>query len=286
MRKKEEYHLENPTWCRGCGIFGVFDALKRAAASLDLSPEQMVIVTGIGCHGRLNNYFNAYGFHGLHGRALPVAEGVKLANPQLHVLAVSGDGDAYAIGLSHFIHAARRNTSITYLVVNNRIFALTQGQTSPTSSRGFVSISSPSGAKEYPLDGPQLALAAGATFIARGFSGEVARLAGLIEQAIRHRGFSLIDILSPCVTHNKINTYEWLRKNIDHLDEEPGYDAEDRIKAWEKLEQKEKIAVGLIYREEKESFEEAILPDPKAPIALSRLALDARALEKIMEKFG
>jgi 2-oxoglutarate ferredoxin oxidoreductase subunit beta len=286
MRKKEDYHLENPTWCRGCGLFGIFDALKRAAATLDLSPEQMVVVTGIGCHGRLNNYFNAYGFHGLHGRALPVAEGVKLANPQLHVLAVSGDGDAYAIGLSHFIHAARRNTNITYLVVNNRIFALTQGQASPTSSRGFVSISSPAGAKEYPLDGPQLALAAGATFIARGFSGEAAALAGLIEQGIQHKGFSLVDILSPCVTHNKINTYEWYRNNIDHPDKAPGYNVRDRMKAWQTLDQKEKIAVGLIYREEKESFEEAVLRDPKEPIALSRLTPDLPALEKIMEKFS
>ena len=139
MLKLQDYHLQDPTWCHGCGLYGLFSALKKAAFSLKINPEKMSIISGIGCHGRLNNYFNAYGFHSLHGRALPIAQGVKLANTRLSVVAVSGDGDAYSIGLGHFIHSLRRNVDMTYIVVNNRIYGLTQGQTSPTSREKFVS---------------------------------------------------------------------------------------------------------------------------------------------------
>jgi 2-oxoglutarate ferredoxin oxidoreductase subunit beta len=285
MRSKEDYHLEDPTWCRGCGLFGVFDALKRAAAAQDLDPEQMVVVTGIGCHGRLNNCFRAYGFHGLHGRVLPVATGVKLSHPGLLVVGVSGDGDAYSIGQGHFIHAARRNVGIVYLVVDNRIYGLTQGQVSPTTEMGFVSISSPYGSKEFPIDGPRLALAAGGTFIARGFSGNVAHLAGLIEKGIHHRGFALIEALSHLVTHNKINTVEWYRKNIYILEDDPGYHSGDKREAWTRLQDPRRIPTGLIYEEQKPSFEELVLPDVHKPIASEGLEVDIPRLEKIMEKF-
>jgi 2-oxoglutarate ferredoxin oxidoreductase subunit beta len=285
MRKKEEYHLENPAWCRGCGLFGVFDALKRAAAAQDLDPEQMVVVTGIGCHGRLNNYFRAYGFHGLHGRVLPVAAGVKLNNPGLLVVGVSGDGDAYSIGQGHFIHAARRNVGVLYLVADNRIYGLTQGQVSPTTEMGFVSISTPYGSKESPIDGPRLALAAGATFIGRGFSGNVAHLAGLLEKAVKHRGFALVEVLSPCVTYNKINTYEWFRKNIYILEDDAGYRPSDKTEAWKRLQDPQKIPIGLIYQETKSPFEELVLLDFRRPIARETLTVDVPRLEKIMEKF-
>lgn len=285
MRSKEDYHLEYPAWCRGCGLFGVFDALKRAAAAQDLDPEQTVVVTGIGCHGRLNNCFRAYGFHGLHGRVLPVATGVKLSHPGLLVVGVSGDGDAYSIGQGHFIHAARRNVGIVYLVVDNRIYGLTQGQVSPTTEMGFVSISSPYGSKEFPIDGPRLALAAGGTFIARGFSGNVAHLAGLLEKAMKHRGFALIEALSPCVTHNKINTYEWYRKNIYVLEDDPGYHPGDKMEAWTRLQDPQRIPIGLIYQEQKPPFEELVLPDVNKPIASESLEVDIPRLEKIMEKF-
>ncbi|MGB8953064.1 MAG: 2-oxoacid:ferredoxin oxidoreductase subunit beta [Candidatus Aminicenantales bacterium] len=286
MRRKEEYHLENPTWCRGCGLYGIFDALKRAAASLDMDPEQTVIVTGIGCHGRMNNYFKAYGVHGLHGRTLPLAAGVKLCNPGLRVIGVSGDGDAYAIGQGHFIHAVRRNMGLVYLVVNNRIYGLTEGQISPTSEMGFVSISTPYGSKEYPLDGPTLALAAGGTFIARGFSGETAHLAKLIQSAMRHQGFALIDILSPCVTHNKAKTYGWYRENIYFLDEESSFDPSSQVEAWRTLRESKKIPVGLIYQEQRPTFEDLVLPDKNKPIAHADLKAEVSGLEKIMEKFG
>ena len=285
MRTKLDYHLEDPTWCSGCGIYAIFDALKSAVVSLKIEPEQLVIVTGIGCHGRLNSYFNAYGFHGLHGRILPVATGIKLSNPEIHVVAVSGDGDAYSIGIGHFIHALRKNISITYLVVDNRIYALTQGQISPTSSLGFVSKSSPYGSKEYPLDGPQLALAAGGTFIARGFSGDPSHLAGLIKRGMSHNGFALIEVLSPCVTQNKVNTYGWFKKNICRLEEDSSFNPRDKKKAWEKSSTEGKIPVGLIYQEEKSSFEELVLPDREKPLVFNDLKININKFESILEKF-
>lgn len=285
MKEKRGFHLASPTWCRGCGLFGVFEALKTAAASLDLEPEELVIVTGIGCHGRLNNYFRAYGFHGLHGRTLPVATGIKLVNPGLQVLAVSGDGDAYAIGLNHFLHAVRRNVGLTYIVVDNRVFALTQGQASPTTDLGMVTLSTPFGSKDFPIDGPAIALGAGGTFIARGFSGNVAMLAALIERGMKHDGFALIDVLSPCVTHNKVNTYDWYREHIAPVEDIPGYNPRDKAKAWEALSHPEKLAVGLIYEESKPSFEELVLPDRRRPIVSLDIKVDPPKLQRMMERF-
>ncbi len=285
MKEKQSFQLTTPTWCKGCGLFGVFEALKRAAASLDPEPEDLVLVTGIGCHGRLNNYFRAYGFHGLHGRTMPVATGIKLTNPLLQVVAVSGDGDAYSIGLGHFLHALRKNVGLTYIVVDNRIYALTQGQASPTTEFGSITLSTPFGSKDFPIDGPALALAAGGTFIARGFSGEAAHLASLIERGIRHDGFALIDILSPCVTHNKVNSYDWYRKHILHVENIPEFNPRDKAKAWDALRSPEKIAIGLIYEEDKPSFEELVLPDRNKPIASLDLKVEAPRLQKIIERF-
>jgi 2-oxoglutarate ferredoxin oxidoreductase subunit beta len=282
--KEKDYHLQDPTWCLGCGIYGVFSSLKAAALSLNMKPEEMVIVTGIGCHGRLNNYFKAYGFHSLHGRTLPVATGIKLANVRLSVIIVSGDGDAYSIGLSHFINAVRRNVNLTCIIVNNRIYALTQGQTSPTSQFGFVSNSTPQGSKELPLDGPRLAFASGGTFLARGFAGAPKQLSRLLEQGIRHRGFSLIDVLSPCVTHNKINTYDWYRDHTYDIGQKQGYDPGNKDLAWKVLEEEEKMALGLLYKEERLSYEELVLPNEK-PLLQSQMAIDRKEWEKILKKF-
>lgn len=285
MKAERDFHLHDPTWCSGCGLFGIFAALKKAAVMLDIEAEQLVLVTGIGCHGRLNNYFKAYGFHGLHGRVLPVATGIKLSNPALVVMGVSGDGDAYSIGLGHFIHTARRNVDLTYLVVDNRLFALTQGQTSPTSQMGYVSISTPLGSKERALDGPELALASGGTFIARGFSGDPVHLASLIEMSVQHRGFSLIEVLSPCVTHNKIATYKWFKNRIERLDEDRSYDPKKKGMAWKKLTKTDKIPVGLIYEEKRPSFEDLILTEKKKPLIKGKLVVDAFQLERIMKSF-
>lgn len=285
MRNKRDYHLEEPTWCPGCGIFALFDALKKTAAAMDLGPEQMVVVTGIGCHGRLSNYFKAYGFHGLHGRVLPVAAGIKISNPGLQVLGVSGDGDAYSIGLNHFIHALRKNINLTYLVVDNRIYALTLGQTSPTSSLGFVSKSTPYGSKQVPLDGVRMALAAGGTFLARGFSGQSSHLAALIERGMNHKGFALIEVLSPCVTQNKSYSYEWYRENIYLLEDDSSYDPLDRNLAWEKLNADGKIPVGLIYEEKRPSYEELVLPKKEKPLVFNDLKIDVPKFENNLQKF-
>ena len=285
MKKEAFYHLEDPTWCGGCGLYGLFTSLKKAAVSLRIKPEQLVIVTGIGCHGRFNNYFKCYGFHALHGRTLPVATGVKLANPGLGVLAISGDGDAYSIGLSHFIHTARKNISVVFLVVNNRTYALTQGQTSPTSQQGYVSISTPFGSKEQPLDGPQLVLSAGATFVARGFSGDSSHLARLIEKGMKHKGFALIEVLSPCVTHNKINTYQWFRENTYKLEEEPSFNPKDKMAAWKRLAKDGKIPIGLIFQEEKPSYESLVLVNEERPLAFGDLKKDIQSFGKILEEF-
>jgi 2-oxoglutarate ferredoxin oxidoreductase subunit beta len=282
--KEDSYHLHDPTWCRGCGIYGIFAALKNAAASLQISPERMVIVTGIGCHGRLNNYFNAYGFHGLHGRALPVAAGIKLANSSLNILVVSGDGDAYSIGVGHFIHANRRNVNMTCIIVNNCVYGLTQGQTSPTSQQGYVSVSSPFGAKEIPLDGARLAIVSGGTFVARGFSGIPKHLTALLIEGIAHNGFSLIEVLSPCVTHNKINTNKWFKENIVNLDDDTKYSSRNRKTALEVLSDQRKIPIGLLYHEERPSFDDLSLPSDK-PIAMSTLDVDEKKLDAIMKNF-
>ncbi len=285
MRKDKDYHLTDPTWCKGCGNYGLFAAFKKTAAALDLEPEQLVVVTGIGCHGRLNSYFNSYGFHALHGRTLPVASGIKLSNPSLSVVGISGDGDAYSIGLGHFIHSLRRNINITYVVVDNRIYALTQGQTSPTSEMGYVSVSTPYGSKELNLNGPQLALASGASFIARGFSGNPTQLSSLIEKGMKHKGFALVEVLSPCVIHNKVNTYQWFKKNIYNLDDDSNYNPRDKMKAWKKLSNEKKIPLGLIYVEKRPSYEDLVFEKEAEPIVFNDLRVDSPRLEKIMEKF-
>ena len=284
MKKEKDFHLQDPTWCPGCGLYGIFSALKRAAVSRKMKPEQTVIVTGIGCHGRLNNYFRAYGFHTLHGRALPVASGIKLSNPRLSVVAVSGDGDAYSIGLGHFIHSLRRNISMLYIVVDNSVYGLTQGQTSPTSARGYVSVSTPYGAQESPLSGARLALAAGGTFIAKGFSGTPGHLASLFERGLTHKGFSLVEVHSPCVTHNKVNTYSWFKERIQEMGKDSDYDAANRDRAWSVLNADEKIPVGVIFEEKRPSYEELVLSG-KEPLASADLNIDRAEFEKILDKF-
>jgi len=282
--REEEYHLNDPTWCRGCGLFAVFASLKKASAALNLAPEMMAVVTGIGCHGRFNNYFNAYGFHGLHGRALPVATGIKLANTELSVSVISGDGDSYSIGLGHFIHSVRRNVNLTHIVVNNSVYGLTQGQTSPTSQQGFVSISTPDGSKELPLEGPLLALASGAKFVARGFSGNPKQLTSLLKSAMVHNGYSLVEVFSPCVTHNKINTYKWFQSHIHDVDGDPDYDAKDRSRAIALFNDQEKLPVGLIFKEKGPSFDDLSLPS-QIPIVFTDLKVETKRLNKLLEKF-
>ncbi len=198
----KDYKSEvKPIWCPGCGHFGVQAALFRALAHLDLPPEQVAIISGIGCSSRLPAYTKCYGFHGIHGRALPLATGLKLARPELTVIVASGDGDAFSIGGNHFLHACRRNVDLTCIVMDNEVYGMTKGQPSPTTAPDWDSKLAPGGTRINPLQPLAVALAAGAGFIARGFSGDPNGIAQLLVEAIRHPGFALVQVLSPCVTY-------------------------------------------------------------------------------------
>ena len=209
-----------PDWCPGCGDFGVLNGIQKAIASLDIKPKDVLIVSGIGCSSNLPHYVNTYGFHSIHGRSIPVATGAKLANKDLTVIAVGGDGDGYGIGLGHLIHGMRRNLNLTYIVMNNGIYGLTTGQASPTSSLDMSTKSTPSGVIESPINPIPLAIVSGATFVGRAFSGDTNHMAELVANGITHNGFSMIDIFSPCVTYNKINTYDWYRNKVYKVEDD------------------------------------------------------------------
>ncbi len=238
-----------PVWCPGCGDFGVLNALTLAFASLALDPEQYVIVSGIGCSSRMPGYVRGYGFHSIHGRALPVATGLKLVRADLDVIVTIGDGDAYGIGGNHFLHAARRNVDLTCVVMDNRIYAMTKGQVSPTTPLGDVTATTPDGSVEPPLRQLLLALAAGATFVARACSWEPKRLAALLAQGIRHRGFAAIEVLSPCVTFRPEDRA--LRERVIWREKGPTHDLLEAMRA--ALED-DGVTLGLFYQVERPVF--------------------------------
>ena len=239
-------------WCPGCGNFGILAAFKRAVESLGVERERLVVVAGIGCHGRMVEYLEINGFHVLHGRVLPVATGVKLANPDLVVVGFSGDGDAYAIGMGHLPHAIRRNLDITLIVHDNAVYGLTTGQATPTTPAGARTRSTPLGNPEDPIDPVLMALSLKCSFVARGFAGDVEHLSRLMEEAIRHRGFALIDVLQPCVTFN--DTWAYYRERVYRLEDE-GHDPSDWGAAVERaLETGDRIPIGVFYREERETL--------------------------------
>ncbi len=240
----------DPDWCPGCGDFGVLDAMKHAIAACGLQPHEVVIISGIGCSSNLPGYVNTYGMHTLHGRAVAVACGVQLANHKLKVIVTGGDGDGYGIGGNHFIHCMRRNYDLTYVVMNNQIYGLTTGQCSPTSVKGMKTKSTPFGNVENPINPIALAIAGGATYVARGFSGNQKMLAELIAGGLRHRGFALIDVFSPCVTYNKDNTYQFFRPRVKDL-AELGHDLTDFHAAMERAYQwGDEIPIGLFWKRE------------------------------------
>ncbi len=209
----------HPDWCPGCGDFGVLAAVQAALGEIGLAPNKVAVVSGIGCSSNLPGFINCYGMHTLHGRSLPVATGLKLGNNDLTVIATGGDGDGYGIGCNHFIHTARRNLDITYIVMDNQIYGLTTGQTSPTSLKGAKTKSTPDGNIENPINPIPLAITAGATYVARGFTGNQKHLVQLIKNAILHKGFSLVDVFSPCITYNKVNTKEYFQQKTKLLDD-------------------------------------------------------------------
>jgi 2-oxoglutarate ferredoxin oxidoreductase subunit beta len=253
-------------WCPGCGNFGILMALKNAIVNLNIDPEKLALVSGIGCNGKMPHYMRTYGFETLHGRLLPVAESIRMANNGLTVIATSGDGDGYGIGMGHFMHAMRRNYNIAYFVHNNMVYGLTKGQVSPTSEKGYKSPTTPSGSIEIPVNPLALAITQGCTFVARGFAGDVKYLTYLMEQAIQHRGFALVDVLQPCVTFNKVNTYQYFQQRVYKL-EDVNHNATDRLEAYKKAQEwGDKIPIGIFYREDRKLYEDELPQIAEKPL--------------------
>jgi 2-oxoglutarate ferredoxin oxidoreductase subunit beta len=274
-----------PNWCPGCGHFSIQAAIQRGAAKVGLEPEDLAVISGIGCSGRISGYVNSYGFHGVHGRALPVAQGVKLANPELTVIASGGDGDGYAIGMGHTIHAMRRNIDITYIVMDNQVYGLTKGQTSPRSAKGFTTKSTPAGAMEKQIHPMQLALSSGVGFLAQGFSGDIKGLMSIIEQGIQHKGFSLINIFSPCVTYNKVNTYDFFKESIVNLENDSTYDPSNMGMAMQKIIETQGMLTGVIYKDDLPSYTDQITGFDENPIVRQKLELETGVFEDMIEEF-
>ena len=243
-----------PDWCPGCGNFAQLSAISMVLANMGIEPKDAVIASGIGCSSNMPEFINTYGFHGLHGRLIPVASAIKWANPKLTVIGYGGDGDGFFEGTQHFYHAAKRNIDITYIVSDNQVFGLTTGQASPTAAMGMKTKSTPNGNIEKPLNPLDFALAAGATFVARAFSGDAKHLQEMIKLGIQHKGFSFIDVFSPCVTYNKNNSYDYFRSRVYKLENN---DKSDLLGAY-KLAQElgDKIPIGVLYQKEEKTYED------------------------------
>lgn len=251
----EDFKGQTPSWCPGCGNFSILKVFKDALVDLELEPHQFTIVSGIGQAAKFPHYLKCNTFNGLHGRSLPVATGIRLANHEMPVIAVAGDGDCYGEGGNHITHAMRRNINVKLFVHDNQIYGLTKGQASPTSMEGMKTKTQPFGVFSEQLNPMVLAVAMDCSFVARGFAGDPGHLKELIKAALRHKGFSLVDILQPCVTFNKINTYEWYRQRVYHI--EPEYNPLDRIAAFRRaLEWGERIPIGVIYKNDRLTYEE------------------------------
>mgnify|MGYP001187428387 CR=1 FL=1 len=277
---------EKSWWCPGCGDFGVLAALQKALVDLGVEPHNVAIVAGIGCSGKIGNYINCYNFHVTHGRTLPTAMGLKLVNRDLTVIAAGGDGDGYAIGGNHFLHAIRRNVDITYIVMDNQIYGLTKGQVSPTSAIGFKTRSTPDGNIERPVRPLQLAIAAGATFVAAGFSSDVKQLSRLIAEGIQHKGFALINVYSPCVTFNRVNTYDWYKEVLLNLDEDEAYDPTDRGKAIQMLIDTDERVRGLVYKApDQPSFQDLFPGYREEPIVHQDWTLPEEDFAQLLEQY-
>src|ERR1700736_3892597 len=238
----------DPDWCPGCGDFGVLAAVQKALVELQIQKHEVATISGIGCSSNFPAFIDTYGMHTLHDRSLPVASGMKLANHGMTVLVTGGDGDGFGIGAGHFVHTMRRNLDLTYIVMDNQIYGLTTGQTSPTSRIGMKTKSMPFGNMEWPVNPISLALAAGATFVARGFSAEQKHLTELIKKGIRHKGFSFLDVFRPCVTYNHDNTYQWFRPRVKKLEDESAHAPADWMAAMGKsLLWDEEIPIGKFF---------------------------------------
>ncbi len=276
---ESEVHI---AWCPGCGNFGILAAVKKALLALEIDPHQVLFVSGIGQAPKLPHYTCGNLFNGLHGRSLPAATGARLVNHDLTVIAIDGDGGAYGEGAGHLLAAMRRNIDLTYLVHNNQVYGLTKGQASPTSDLGFVTKTTPLGAPQ-PLNPMALALASDVSFLARGFAGDVDYLAGLFQAAISHHGFALVDILQPCVSFNHQNTYQWYRQRVYKVEDE-GYDPTDKVAALTKAQEwGDRIPIGIIYRQERPTYEDRLPQLKKGPVV--NQPLDPLVFEPLLDEF-
>ncbi len=262
--KELDTYAEN-TWCPGCGNFGILTALKRAltqAFDSGLQEKDVVLVSGIGCHAKIVDYVDVNSFYSLHGRVLPPATGIMLANPELTVIGHAGDGDAYGEGIAHLVFAAKRNIDVTLIVHNNRVYGLTTGQFTPTSPEGFKGRSTPAGSPEPPLNPLELMLASGATFVARGYSGKISHLKDLIIEAINHRGFSFIDVLQPCYTF--FNTYSYYNELVYEIEEKESRprdkkQAMELATRWNYQQDNSPIPIGIFFQEQRPTFQDELL---------------------------
>jgi len=285
MNNKNFETSYKPTWCPGCGNHGIWIAMRQALAELNLKEENVLIVYGIGCSGNGANFTKTYSWHSLHGRAVPTAVGAKLANKDLTVIVMAGDGDSYGEGMGHFIHAIRGNADITYVVHDNHVYGLTTGQASPAANKGYKSKSTPEGIIEKAANPVGLALVNGGSFVARGFSGNATHLKDTLKSAIKHKGFSFVDVFQPCVTFNKINTFKWFFDRLYNLDEKTAYDRYNLDKALKQsLVWGEKIPYGIFYEASRDSYG-SNLPQLKGQ-ALAKRKLQVRNLDKLVEEFA
>ena len=281
----EDFRSDDPiAWCPGCGNFSILKSLKNTFVELGKNPSEIVIVSGIGQAPKTPHYLRCNTFNGLHGRTLPAATGIKLANHELTVLAEGGDGDGYGEGGNHFIHAMRRNIDITYLVHNNQVYGLTKGQTSPVSEQGYVSKTTPMGSPLPPMHPLLLAIASDCGFVARGFCGDVEHLTHLIKEGVSHRGFAFIEILQNCVSFNKVNTFQWYKSRVYKIDDDPDYNPSDRLTAFTRAQEwGEKIPIGVLYRTERPSL------DAREPVigkvSLVKQEIDTDSFSAILETF-
>ncbi len=288
---KQQNQFENnkkPQWCAGCGDYAILMAVKNAYNELGLNPKDTVMVSGIGCNSKIVHYVNAYGYEGLHGRTLPLASGIKIANRKLKVLAFSGDGDGYGEGAQHFVHICRRNYDMTYIVHNNQLYGLTTGQASPTTEKGQKTKSTPFGVLETQFNPLASAITNGATYVARTFAGDLVHMKEIIKGAISHKGFSLVDIFQPCITFNQHNTYEWFRQRVYKL-EETEYKQNDFFKAIEKSYEDvntnyEKLPIGLFYKVDKPTYE-GELPQLKEKELVEK-DISKVGIEHLLKEFG
>lgn len=279
----EDYPQTETAWCPGCGNFGIISAVRKALVALQLAPHQVLMVSGIGQAGKLPHYTRCNILNELHGRTLPAATAAKIANHELTVIAVGGDGDGYGEGGNHFLYAMHRNVDMTYIVHDNQVYGLTKGQASPTSDKGYVSKMTPMGKWEQ-VNPIALAIASDISFVARAFAGDIDYLSEIIQQAVKHKGFALIDVLQPCVSFNHVNTFRWYRERVYKVDQDGGYDPTDRESAFKKsLEWGEHIPIGVIYKTGRPVFEEHLPQLKQGPLVKQKL--DPLQFEGLLDEF-